>query len=355
MLRFRLKTLNTGEVTPDVLAAWELATFFLGEASPSVLPIDPDSAREWYIETIVDATSREDYRAEPQMADDELAEDFANSLKRLTDSRVKKLAEHYPFSLDPNGHLVRKNSEHLSAVGASYIALQFFRAVNGGTVEIDDVSEAEITRKQDAFNDIFRKIFEYIAGYAVAGKREGAPFMTSECRSAQRLEVLLKILCRKVGAGTVLPFDNWNGPQRATNDGGVDCLAHIGGPEMPGDAHIILVGATVQRNRIDGKIMGPEKLDFMGSFFSERPAAFQGALVRPQDEDALTKEKCIQKNCLLFSYDQIWHGMGKRNKGRYQSGMLKRLDVKARKLLRQFLDVKFLHEYDEYDIEAIGT
>ena len=352
MLNFRLATLNSGEATSDVLAAWELAAFFLGEASPGDLPMDEDEARNWYIDTIVEEDSKADYHAEPQMADAEMAESFANWLRDLALEREKALGAHYPFSIEENGILMRKNGQPLSAIGASYLSLQFFRGVTGATLEIDGDDDNDVTQRKEAFDKNFRKVFEYIAGYAVAGKMSGAPFMTSHCRSAPKLEGLLASMCRKIGAGQVTPFALWDVEQQAANDGGVDCLVHVGGPGVPGDAEIALVGATVQKKNIGQKIMGPEKLDFVRNFFSTQPAAFRGVLVRPQDEDELTKTKCAKKDCLLYSYEQVWKSMGTGPSGEYQGRMVTRLNAKARKLLREFSNVALLFEYEEYRIQA---
>jgi hypothetical protein len=352
VLSFRLGTLYSAEANSDSLAAFELAAFFLSDASLSDIPIDVDEARDWYIENIVEESSRTDYRAEPQMAEDEMFESFGNSMNALVEERLEELGDHYPFHLTDNGRLVRKDISEISAVGASYVALQFFRGVNAGTLEIDGDTDADIASKRARFERLFRKVFEYIAGYAVAGRRSGASFMTSDCRSSVRLEILLRNLCAKVGVGQVLPYAHWNAEQKAANDGGVDCLVHVGGPAMPGDAHFLLVGATVQKSNIDQKIMSSDAIDFFGRFFTARPAAFQGALVRPMDEDALTKLKCVERNCLLFTYDQIWRGMGKRCGGSYQNNSLFRLDAKARKLLRELRAVVLMHEFNEYALDA---
>ena len=352
MLSFRLATLNSAKATSDVLAALELAAYFLGEAGPQDLPIDEDEARNWYIDEIVEDDTKADYRAEPQMADAEMIESFTNALQDLAEARSLELGEHYPFLLEGNGVLSRRNDQEGDTVGASYLSLQFFRALYGKTIEIDGADDAEIKQKKEAFDKNFRNIFEYIAGYAVAGRMNGAPFMTSHCRSSQRLEHLLINLCHKVGAGSVTPYALWNLQQRSANDGGVDCLIHVGGPGVPGDADIALVGATVQKHNIGQKIIGPEKINFFRRFFATQPAAFRGVLVRPQDEDELTKEKCVERDCLLYSYEQIWKGMGKRNGGPYQTQMLLRLDAKARHLLQEFLGAVFLHEYEQHEVPA---
>lgn len=352
MFAFRLGTIYSPQATSDVLAAWELAAFFLGEASSQEIPFDLDEARDWYIENLVDDEMKADYRAEPQMAEDEMLEGFKASLEALVEDRSSQLGAHYPFHLDEFGQLVRKGLSDISPVGASYISLQFFRGTNAGTLEIEGQSDADVFQNKTRFERLFRKVFEYIAGYAVAGRKNGATYMTSDCRSSARLGYLLGRLCYKVGSGQVLPYQNWNIAQRAANDGGVDCLIHVGGPQMPGDAHFILVGATVQKQSIDEKIIGSDKIDFFGRFFSERPAAFQGALVRPQDEDPLTKLKCVERNCLLFTYDQIWQGMGQRNAGAYQNAALVRLDAKARRLLRELMSVTLIHDFNEYNLQV---
>lgn len=351
MLSFRLAALNSTTVTSDVLAAWEMAAFFLGEASVETLPIDEDEARSHFIENYVPESERADYYAEPHLADAEMMEGFENSLVSEARSRISELGDYYPFKLDDHNHLIRRTDQRIEPVGSCYLALQFFRGLTGATLEIDGTNDTEISQRRSSFERQFRNVFEYIAGYVISGSRNGAAYMTSDCRSSARLEKLLGSVCRKVGAGDVKPHAIWNLRQRAANDGGVDCLVHIGGPGAPGHAEIALVGATVQKSSIDEKIIGPEKRDFFRSFFATQPTAFHGVLIRVQDEDALTKDKCVQKDCLLYTYDHIWRSMGKRLGGAYQISTLIRLDAKVRRLLKGFSEAILLHEYEEYRIQ----
>lgn len=350
MLSFRLATLNSTEVSSDVLAAWEMAAFFLGEASVETLPVDEDEARSHFIENYVPEADKADYYAEPHLADAEMMESFESSLISEAKSRIDELGDCYPFWVDDHNHLVKRTDRSIEAVGSCYLVLQFFRGLTGATIEIDGGNDAEVNQRRTAFERQFRNIFEYIAGYAVSGSCNGAAYMTSDCRSSARLERLLGSVCRKIGAGDVKPHALWNPRQQAANDGGVDCLVHINGPGAPGHAQIALVGATVQKSSIDEKIIGPEKRDFFRSFFATQPTAFQGILIRVQDEDPLTKDKCVQKDCLLYTYDHIWRSMGKRLGGAYQISTLIRLDAKVRGLLTDFSNAIFLHEYEEYPL-----
>lgn len=351
MLKFRLVAQNSAEAKPDVLAALELAAYFMKEADPKNLPIDFNVAREWYINNCVDEIDRDGYYSEPQLADDELIDSFSKSLLKMAKTRSDELAEHYPFAVHYNDQLIMRIPGQISAVGACYLSLQFFRGLDGGTIEVYGEND-EIEREcRENFNREFRKIFEFIAGYTVAGQEEGAPYMISDCRSARRLETLLKIICQKVGSGQVRSFEQWNSQLQNANDGGVDCLVHLGGPGAPGYSEVALVGATVQREGIDDKIIGPEKLQQFGSAFRQQPAAFKGVLVRPMDEDVYLKEKCVNKQCLLFSYDEIWRGIGKRTGDNYQKSALRRMDAKVRHLLQSFLGAVFLDDSGEYGIE----
>lgn len=351
MLSFRLATLNSVYVSSDVLAAWEMAAFFLGEASIDTLPIDEDEARIHYIENYVPEADKADYLAEPQLADAEMMEGFAKSLADQARMRIDQLGEHYPFDLDDQQRLIRNKSRPINPVGSCYLALQFFRGLAGSTLEIEGTDDNDINNKKAAFERQFRNVFEYIAGYVVSGDNNGAAFMTSDCRSSVRLERLLASVCRKVGAGRVRPHADWNLRQQAANDGGVDCLVHIGGPGASGNAKIALVGATVQKSSIDEKIIGPEKRDFFRSFFAAQPTAFEGVLVRVQDEDALTKDKCVQKDCLLYTYDHCWRSMGQRHGGDYQASSLHRLDAKVRRPMKNFSEAIFLHEYEAFNVQ----
>ena len=351
MLKFRLATLNSASATSDVLAAWELSSFFIGEATPDILPIDLNNARESYIESMTDEIDQSNYRNEPQMADDELREDFWSSLAEMANSRESELGSHYPLSVNENNCLVKRDPNEVSVVGFCYLVLQFFRAINGETIEIEDNGPVEAGNERQEFDKNFRRIFEFIAGYAVAGKNGGAPFMVSNCRSARQLEGLLQNWCEETGSGRVLPLEEWNEEQRRTKDGKVDCLVHVGGPGTPGDAEIMLVGATVQRNNIDSKIMRQDILDFFGGFFTERPAAFQGVLARPQDKDELTRLKCVRNNCLLFSYEEIVQGMGKRSDADYQLRAMGRLDSELCSLLKTLNQAKFVDDYNVHGLD----
>lgn len=353
MLQFRLVALDSTEATTDALAALELASFFTGEAKPTNLPIDIDCAREWYMKNIIAEIDRDDYDYEPQMVDDELIDSFSKSLLMMVKQRVIELGDHYPFAVNESNQLVTRSSKSVSVVGACYLSLQFFRGLTGGTIEICDENGESVREYREKFDREFRKVFEFIAGYTVAGIRDGAPYMISDCRSYKRLEALLKSICRKVGSGRVHPVEVWNQVQLNAHDAGVDCLVHLGGPGTPGHAEILLIGATVQsKQRIEGKIIGQEKLNFFGSFFAQKPAAFRGVLVRPMDEDEYIRIQCAGKDCLLFSYDEIWRGIGKRTGDCYQMNALRRLDAKVRRLLRTFLGAKFLDDYAVYELEV---
>ncbi len=351
MLRFRLATLKLASATSDVLAAWELSSFFTGEATPDILPIDLDHARESYIDSMASEIDRSNYRNEPQMAEDELYEDFSNSLVGMAKSRELELGIHYPLSLDENNRLVKKDFNEISAIGFCYLVLQFFRALNGETIEIEGGKIIERGRERREFDKNFKKFFEFIAGYAVAGKKNGAPFIISTCGSARQLEKLLQSWCEETGSGRVLPFGLWDNEQRRAKDGKVDCLVHIGGPGMRGDAEVMLVGATVQRDNIDNKVMRQDILDFFRSFFTEQPAAFRGVLVRPYDQDELTRLKCVRNNCLLFSYEEIVQGMGNRNDDdEYQLRAMRRLDSEVCSLLKNLGQAEFLDDHNEYSL-----
>ena len=348
MLSFSLATLNSADANSDVLAAWELAAFFMGEASPKDLPIDEDLDLNWYISERVAEEDKGSYAEEVNFANTEMMESFEKELLKLALERSEALGDCYPLGISNNNQLVRRNDTSLNTVGASYLLLQFFRGHAAGTIEIDGIDDAEVAQKKAKFESLFRKVFEYIAGYTVSGGRKGVPHMTSHCRSSQRLQKLLTHICKKIGAGAVKPYNIWNARQLAANDGGIDCLIHAGGPGTPGDAEIILVGATVQKNKIDEKIVGPEKINFFTNFFSTQPAAFRGALVRAQDENEITKYKCIEKNCLIYTYENVWRLMGKRYSGDYQLKSISRLDANARKLLFEFSKSVFLHEHEKY-------
>lgn len=352
MFNFRIATLNSILASSDVLAAWEIAAFFIGEAAVEILPIDEEEARIHFIESYVAEAERADYYAEPHLADAEMMENFAASLLNNVQSRMDELGGHYPFIINDHNYLIKKSDEEVSLVGLCYLALQFFRGLAGSTLEIEGESDEEVARSRNEFDKKFRSIFEYIAGYMVSGKNDGPVYMTSNCRSSVRLEKLLGSVCRKIGAGEVTPHTYWNPKQKAANDGGVDCLVHIGGPGAPGHAELALVGATVQKSNIDQKIIGLDERNFFRSFFSTQPAAFKGVLVRIHDEDALTKDKCAQKDCQLYTYEQIWRSMGKRNGGHYQTSSLIRLDAKVRKLFREFSTAVFLHEYDAFRVST---
>ena len=138
MLQFQLVAQDSVEVTPDVLAALELASLFMGEVSPNKLPIDFECTREWYVNNCVDETDRDDYRNEPLLVDDELTDRFWKSLLKMVRLRRDVLGEHYPFTVNDKDHLVTRDQGQFSTVSACYLSLQLFRGLTGGTIEIYD-------------------------------------------------------------------------------------------------------------------------------------------------------------------------------------------------------------------------
>ena len=121
MLKFQLVAQDSAKVTPDVLAALELASLFMGEVSPNKLPINFECAREWYINNCVDETYREAYRSEPRLVDDELADRFSKSLLKMVRMRRDVLGEHYPFTVNDKDHLITRGQAQFSAVSACYL------------------------------------------------------------------------------------------------------------------------------------------------------------------------------------------------------------------------------------------
>lgn len=348
MLKFRLSVLNSPEVSCDVIAFWEVAAFFKKSALAEDLEIDVDEATDWYIEHVVDEASREDYRSERQTAECEMMESFTQALKKAAQERSTTLREHYPFSVDDT-KLQRKELSTLSSAALNYICLQFYRLVKANLVEFEGRNSDELRAANAAFGQKFAKAFENIAAYAVAGHTAGVAFQTSNCRSSNHLHKLLRSICASIGAGKVLPYEHWNDVQRAANDGGVDCLVWVGPREDKGNAYLSLVGASIQEASIDQKIIGSQSLQRFGRFFTEKPAAFQGAFVRPQDEMALIKIKCKENDCLLYSYDEIIEGIGKLEFPMTDLN-LKKIGVNSRIILRDFQSMILLESFEEYAI-----
>lgn len=353
MLQFRMRTLSTAQAGIDSLACWEIKAFFCGFASVDDLEIDRDEATEWFINNFIDSSMRERYLSERQMAEDEMLESFHASLEELIRGREKEFGKHYPFFLEKGGHLCRRPLSELTPVSFSYLALQFFRALKGDLIEIDGHNDLAVKSARQRFERHFREIFEYIAAYAVSGSRSGEPIMTSDCRSAERLHGLLGCLCKKIGSGKVRMYSDWNEKQKKANDGGVDCVVHVGGPGMPGNAYLMLVGATVQEVNIKHKIIGRDEREFFSSFFSSKPGAFQSVLVRPQDADELTRLTCNDQDCLFYSYEEVWKGMAAHASEGITSMAIKRLNVRARKLLSELKGMTFVNDYDVYNCAII--
>lgn len=334
----------------DTLAAWEIAALFRGAISVDALNVDRDAAVAQFIAEQLAEDLREDYRAELQMAEDEMFEVFSSDLSNLVRTRAAALGDHYPFTLDDAGRLVPKALGEISSVGGAYLGLQFYRAWNSGLIEVEAPDEDTRKKLHSKFNTWFPKLFEILASYAVAGHQTGVPHITAHCRSSQRLHRMLVSLCSRVGAGRAKRYEDWTPAQKASNDGGIDCIVHIGGPGMPGHAYLVLVGATVQASQIDKKIVGQDVRGRFSDFFAERPAAFMGALVRPVDEDPLTTDKCKGRDCLLYTYNSIWENIGKRSNQQASRRYFSQLDARVRSLLRLLDGATLVDEFDEYKL-----
>lgn len=119
---------------------------------------------------------------------------------------------------------------------------------------------------------------------------------------------------------------------------------------MPGHASLILVGATVQINQIDRKIVGEEARRRFSDYFADRPAAFQGALVRPADSDPLTVEKCRVKDCLLYTYEHIWRCLGKRITDPNARRYFYYLDRQVRNLSKSLNGAVLIEGFESYTL-----
>lgn len=346
MIKFGLSVLNSPKVTSDVLAYWEVAAFFIKSVSAEALDLDVDEATDWYIDNVVDEASRDDYRSERQTAESEMIESFTQALTKAARERSSALGEHYPFVL-ADAELRRKDLSALSSAALNYICLQFYRLIKAGFVEFHGQNSDEAKAVQASFLRKFTRVFENIAAYAVAGHTSGSAFLTSSCRSSEHLHALLKSICASIGAGEVLAYDQWNELQRAANDGGVDCLVRVGSAEDRGNAFLSLVGASIQESHIDHKIMGVDARERFSRFFRQKPAAFQSAFVRPQDETALIRLKCADKDCLLYSYDEIVRGLGMLQFP-MRSINLRKVGVKSRLVLSDLETATLVHEFEDH-------
>lgn len=351
MFAFRWKMLERCVADHNTLAVWEISALFRGKVGIDELSVDRDAAIEWYIADQVPRESREDYEAEPQTAEDEMWEAFEFDLVRMVEERVAYHGKNYPLELDEYNRMTIKPRGEVSAVGAAYLGLQFYRVWNAGLVEIEEQNEARRKQIKSEFNNWFPKLFEIIASYAVSGDQSGVPHLTANCRSSQRLHRMLTSLCNRVGSGRAKRYEDWSGVQLTSNDGGIDCLVHKGGPGMPGNASLILVGATVQASQIDRKIVGDDAKRRFSDYFAERPAAFQGALVRPADTDPLTVEKCRVRDCLLYTYDEVWKNLGKRTADVKAKRYFSYLDGKVRILARNLNGAMLIEGFDRYTLQ----
>ncbi|MCA0417356.1 MAG: hypothetical protein LCH80_01305 [Proteobacteria bacterium] len=345
-MKFGLSVLNSPKVTSDVLAYWEVAAFFMKAASAEDLELDVDEATDWYIDNVVDEASRDDYRSERQTAESEMIESFTQALTKAARERASALGEHYPFVL-ADTELRRKELSALSSAALNYICLQFFRLIKAGFVEFHGQTSDEAKAMQTSFLKKFAKVFENIAAYAVVGHTSGSAYLTSSCRSSEHLHTLLSSICNSIGAGDVLAYDQWNELQKAANDGGVDCLVRVGSAEDRGNAFLSLVGASIQEAQVDYKIMGRDARERFSGFFRQKPAAFQSAFARPQDETALVRMKCVEKDCLLYSYDEIVRGIGKLQFP-ISSINLRKVGVKSRIILDGLKATTLVHEFEEH-------
>jgi len=163
----------------------------------------------------------------------------------------------------------------------------------------------------------------------------------------------LSNFCRRIGKGHVKDLSAFSEELNNTNDGKVDCFVQVGELPLDGTASIYLVGASIQQQAIEQKIMYADKIEFVKDFFNKQPAAFRGALVRPQDEDPLTLDKCNRRDCALYSYDAIWRNMGRRSTSAYQGRALRRLDRATRELLNDFRAAIYEGDFESYGIEMV--
>lgn len=295
--------------------------------------IDQELARNDYIEKNVSPEYREDYLAEPEMAETEMMEVLSADLAAMARERAAALGDGYPYIIAADNSLVAQNGGNRAVAGA-YTCVQAMRLAQAEKIEIIAATDSERRAATKALWRVFERVFEYVSAYTVSGNWEGLPIVLSNCRSSRRLHEKLSGICRRVRSGRVRTYDDWSRVQRASNDGGVDAVVHVGGPGMPGNAHFYIVSATYQQKKIDQKIMGPEARQRFSEYFAERPAVFYGVLVRLGDEDDLTLEKCRGKDCLFYGYEKVLNYMGRRSNDPHLTRALKVIDNRVGQAIR---------------------
>ncbi|WP_147393241.1 hypothetical protein [Oceaniradius stylonematis] len=307
MSYFQIKELERVEDDDIHLAIAEIMAVCLGECGIEDIPCDNDELAKNYANSRP-KDQRLGYLEEPQLARKEALDNIEGSIRILAESRAEQLGRWYPFVVAPRDGvlLARKAGLRENVEGTCYLCMQLHLLYSADRIEFGMLPGGREEKPHLDFTQPFQKLFEIIAGIAIANETGGLPILLGESRSTKRqLLARLSSVCRCAERGAAKAFDQLNLNQRQSNDGGIDAV--ILKKKEDELQETILVGATIQKSHLRKKMVDPQAIHRFRGFLIDGDALspYRGFFAHPMPYDIGRRGLCGETNCRYFHKDDI--------------------------------------------------
>ena len=331
----------------------ELQAILSGEFNLPEIPFDRDLLSASFIEKQKREDVAEDEIAylvkEPETCFQDARSNMEGDIATHLAEYAKLLGDHFPFDISGKKSSTLTLKDDISPIGIAYIWLKIYiLSVSGHDyIQFDNSATTPKNRESVIFNKAFRKVFEYLAAFAVSGKYGGTAWMTASSRSAKKYLSILDGICSHVGAGKVKEYQVLAKNQKNTNDGRYDSI-HLTMPQgkIQNDSELYFVQATVQKTGLKTKTIKKDDIDFFNAFFATQFLyAKHGVLVVPHQFSELHNSECGTANCVYMPRKQIFENLG-------QVALTGKLDEIGKLFSSMYLDIESQFLYQKFNAVA---
>lgn len=292
------------DIASDIL---ELAALAEGEASMDDLAIDMDALAD----VLMDEPAKYGYEADSRTLRNEEAhakmiakETIYQLIREEIKNRSEEYSAIYPFKLARSGMSIRTHWRPDTTLCA--IGMQFLRLFN--LQKNDEIASWETDKEKEQFRKQAEKLFEIFAVLALYSKVEGLVIWTGKSRGYEKaLKLMLDDICEAMGYGSAKTVSQLTAEQLSVNDGGIDgCAISTDDGEPKPDAEIFVLGATIQANSRDKKIIGSEARGRIATFFLQRPrGAMRSIHAIPFPSEDAEQDRCARVECEYWPLDRL--------------------------------------------------